>query len=596
MKYILLSILALSIANTGLSQTGPGGVGKVDGSSTLEYWIEANKGVTSSPITSVTDLSGNGVVNTILGDPTINSGAINGYNAMTFDGAGDYISTNLSINEATFKNLDVFAVYNFDGTSGAVWGEDNAGFDRFLVDADGAGLCNFATTSGGGCINDTRLFPASTPVISSVHFQEDVNNGSTAIVNGQTILTFSSNHGPEGSNNFDVGSIGTGNWQFNGDIAEVFVFSSALNSAQKVILHNYLSAKYNIPLIVVDAYNEDDAVNGNYDHEVFGIGRVNAGSMQTDAQGTGIVRILNPTGLDDNEFLMIGHDNGLKQATNTTDIPGTVQARFDRVWRASESHTQGAASIDVGAIDMRFDLTGTGAVTASDLRLLVDTNNNGLFSDETPISGATSLGGGVYQFAGVTAIADNLRFTVATINTTQTPLPIQLVSFSAVPLENKNVKLDWKTASELNNEYFTVERSINAQNWLVLETIEAKGDSQSSQLYTTLDQAPYKGTSYYRLKQTDFDGQFEYSQIRSVNIEISEINVYPNPSASTFSIVGNQSELREIKVYNLLGVDVTSQTRQISRNESRAVIDLMNLNSGVYFIKTGTAVKKVFKH
>jgi hypothetical protein len=98
--------------------------------------------------------------------------------------------------------------------------------------------------------------------------------------------------------------------------------------------------------------------------------------------------------------------------------------------------------VDVGSIDIRWDLTGKGAVTASDLRLLIDTDNDGTFADETPIPGATLIGGNVYGFSGVSAISNNLRFTIGTANSSQTPLPIELISFIAKPVDNRNVQLD----------------------------------------------------------------------------------------------------------------------------------------------------------
>ncbi|MGB4973315.1 MAG: T9SS type A sorting domain-containing protein [Cyclobacteriaceae bacterium] len=598
MKRTITFALSILISVTGYSQTGPGGIGSNDGTSTLELWVDANNGISgAAPITGWSDLSGNGIINTILGNPNINIGALNGYNAITFDGSGDYISTSLDISGGSFSQLEVFAVYSLTGTSGAVWGEDNGGYDRFLVDANGAGGCNFAVSNGTGCTNSATLFPTSTPTITSIHFQEDVISGSTAIVNGQTVFNFSSDHEVETSNLFDIGSIGSGSFAFNGDIAEVFVFGSFTNTAQRVIIHNYLSAKYNIALNAVDVYSEDDAINGNFDNEVAGIGRVNASNIHNDARGTGIVRILNPSGLGDNEFLMWGHDNGTQKATETTDIPAGVQARLDRVWRASEVNTSGTA-VDVGAINIRFDLAGLGTITSSDLRLLVDTDNDGVFIDETPISGATSLGSSIYQFAGVTAIANNSRFTLGTINTIQTPLPIELVSFSAKLLDKKLVKLDWQTATEVNNDYFTIERSQNGSDWQVMSRVNGAGNSSSFLTYSIIDSKPYFGISYYRLKQTDFDGQFEYSQISSVNIERSNnslVEIYPNPIIDQIAIVGSSSELEEVIIYNMYGKNVTVLTQLIENNGTQLIVDVTKLSTGIYYIKTKTTANKMYK-
>ncbi len=228
-----------------------------------------------------------------------------------------------------------------------------------------------------------------------------------------------STYNSHATHRFNIGGNTSGSNGFAGDVTEIIVFNNKINTAQRIIIENYLAAKYGLTLGANDIYTQDNPGNGNYDHDVAGIGRVNASNLHDDAQGTGIVRIVNPTNLDNNEFLMWGHNNGVQQAIEIADVPFPVQARFDRVWRVSEVNSTSTA-VDVGNIDVRFDLTGLGSVTASDLRLLVDTDNDGFFNDETPISGATSLGSNIYEFSGVSAIANNLRFTLGTINSSQT--------------------------------------------------------------------------------------------------------------------------------------------------------------------------------
>src|SRR5690606_10594300 len=93
---------------------------------------------------------------------------------------------------------------------------------------------------------------------------------------------------------FGIGRQAGESW--NGDIAEVIVFTTELNAAQRIIIDNYLAAKYGFTLGANDIYTMDNPGNGNYDYEVAGIGR--SGSLEhTNSQGTGIVRVLNPSGL-----------------------------------------------------------------------------------------------------------------------------------------------------------------------------------------------------------------------------------------------------------------------------------------------------------
>lgn len=580
------------------AQTGPGGVGNTNGSSTLEYWIDANNGlVGASPVSAWSDLSGNGVNNTIHGNPSLSANALNGYDAIDFDGSGDYITTNLNINAGTRPNLSVIAVYRPQtNNAGGVWGEDNGGWDRFLFDkANVNSTYADAVSNGQGPIsNIPNIFPVGSAVITTVTFQEDVNNGTRVYANSDEVRRFSSNHAPESSNTFAIGDIGSlgGAFHFNGDIAELMVYRHSLNTAQRIIINNYLSAKYGLSLAADDIYRQDASNRGNYDHDVAGIGRINPSNIHSQAQGTGIVRIANPSNLGNNEFLLWGHDNGTLQMNETSDIPATLLARLDRVWRVNEVNRSGSA-VNVGAVDMRFNLSGIAGVNATDLRLLVDTDNDGDFDDETPIAGATATGGNNYQFAGVTALTNNRRFTLGLFNV----LPIELLSFEAQITDEKQVELLWETASEINNDYFTIERSKDAVNWEVLGTLDAVGNSSQVEKYSLTDKQPLPTVSYYRLKQTDIDGQFSYSSIQSISLNENqtEVELYPNPTKGILRLSGVQTQLNTVEVYNALGQNVSTHVRISRIDEQSLELDLSALKAGTYYVKTADAMHKVHK-
>ena len=99
----------------------------------------------------------------------------------------------------------------------------------------------------------------------------------------------------------------------------------------------------------------------------------------------------------------------------------------------------------------------------------------------------------------------------------------------------------------------------------------------------------YDGISYYRLKQTDFDGQYKYSQIRSVSIEKLEkpqVNIYPNPSTSQITIEGTKSEIAVFSIYNTQGQDVSAFIRVAERTDFKLTMDISNLPKGIYIVKT----------
>jgi hypothetical protein len=101
-------------------------------------------------------------------------------------------------------------------------------------------------------------------------------------------------------------------------------------------------------------------------------------------------------------------------------------------------------------------------------------------------------------------------------------LPIELVSFEAKPTIYNTVDLTWVTASELNNDFFTIERSIDGLNWEIVDTLSGAGTTNQENNYKLTDKRPHFGLSYYRLKQTDFDGTTEIFYPKSVFIETKD--------------------------------------------------------------------------
>ncbi len=562
--------------------SGPGGVGTTDGASPLIYWIDANSGITgTSPITAWTDLSGNGVTNTINGDPSLTTASLNGRSVVTFDGTGDFIQTSLDISESTYPDLSIISIYVPSSTTGAgsVWGESNGDFDRAITSANGVGGCNQAVTDGAACNNDASLFPNSTSVITSVIFDEDAASGTEVYTNGNSVLTFTSNHSADApSTNMQIGNVGGGlSLPFIGDIAEVMVFGTIVNDAKRIIIENYLDAKYHndaAPAFSNDEYTMDNSANGDYDFEVAGIGQAADGSNHRDGQGPGVLRMWNPNDLDNGEFLMWGHDNTVINSTTTGDVDGTIiQERLSRVWGVSET------SGDVGTVSLSFDFSGVGgSPLGSNLRLLIDRDGDGFAdNDVTPIEGSVS--NGIAVFSNVN-LQDGDLITLGNTDVAIS-LPIELLEFEVFQ-EGANVVAEWKTASELNNDFFTLQRSEDANNWKTIIEMKGAGTTNETSSYQTVDVDPIRGIAYYRLKQTDFDGQFSYSPIKMVDTKfINDIKVYPNPSSGIFNISGIESDVVFISVLNILGQQVP-----FSINENNGIqVDLCDGPAGVYIVK-----------
>ncbi|MCJ8288438.1 MAG: T9SS type A sorting domain-containing protein [Crocinitomicaceae bacterium] len=175
-------------------------------------------------------------------------------------------------------------------------------------------------------------------------------------------------------------------------------------------------------------------------------------------------------------------------------------------------------------------------------------------------------------------------------------LPIELNDFYATVEPNNSVRLNWSTFSEYNNDYFTVERSRFGLFWEEVRHVQGAENSQQWNEYLTFDTNPMNGMSYYRLRQTDFDGQMTFSDLRSVNINGSQLEVFPNPTNAKLTLTGNALELETIRIYTVLGQDVTSMVKIINQTRNEVSIDLSNLESGLYSLQTKTNCVKIIKN
>ncbi|MBI2279100.1 MAG: T9SS type A sorting domain-containing protein [Bacteroidetes bacterium] len=597
-KIYLYIILIFSFPTTLLvAQTGPGGVGN---SSNNVLWLSGDgdfftdAGVTTAvngqQVQQWNDRSGNNyhANQTILANkPIYQSNISNGIGGLKFTGNMFIDGPNLGLN-----STDGYSYFIVFKDTVSVPGGLNDGNGHFILDRTTAtnNLVSLKPITGnfygfqkrnnaggglGGCLTTTSV-NTNTKIIGMFR---NYNVNYQIHYDGQIQNTIADSDGPTNPPNPRIGRHATtANGGLRGYINEFIVYNYALNTAQTVLINNYLTAKYGLTLGANDIYVQDNPANGDFDFDVAGIGRIDISNYNNAAQSN-IVKILNANNLDDNEFLIFGHNNLVAQAINYTDIPSSIESRFERIWRVSEVNISGV-SVDVGNIDLQFDLTNLGTVNSTDLRLLVDTDNDGSFADETPIAGATSLGSNIYQFSGVSSIVNNVRFTIGTIDKTQTPLPIKLVSFDATLIKN-NVQIVWKTETEINNDYFTIERGSNLEYWESVKEVKGAGNSNSVLSYSTVDQKPLEGISYYRLKQTDFNGEYSYSKIAVVNYKyLTDISIYPNPVKDVLNIKSNCNDC-QIKVYSTVGQLIYSgNSKEINTsNWTKGIYELVIFNS-----------------
>ena len=166
-------------------------------------------------------------------------------------------------------------------------------------------------------------------------------------------------------------------------------------------------------------------------------------------------------------------------------------------------------------------------------------------------------------------------------------LPIELLSFNAVLEKDNTVLCKWATATEINNDYFTIEHSKDAIVWETVLTVKGAGNSREKIEYIEHDYHPYSGISYYRMKQTDFDGKYSYSQIESINTTASDFNlttIYPNPAENYIIVQNNKVEIITIKIIDAIGRNISATINYIEKGANYSKLDISNLDSGVYYL------------
>jgi hypothetical protein len=266
-------------------------------------------------------------------------------------------------------------------------------------------------------------------------------------------------------------------------------------------------------------------------------------------------------------------------------LPGTIERVSGvRYWVINRS---AVANLTSATATLYYGIgTSDGVTDPANLRV-VKTNGAGTVWFD---AGGTGSAAGT----GTITSAPFATFSVITLgNATggSNPLPIQLKSFEAKPMANK-VDIQWVTASELNNDYFTLERSSDGQEFAEVVRIPGKGTKQTESSYDFLDDRPIIGRSYYRLKQTDFDKKSSYSKIVLVELALGqnpEVVVYPNPTTEeTFSVQMNgfiPEESVQVKLSDSMGRILFTEQTTVSSSELHEIrINKAGLAPGVYIL------------
>uniref|UniRef100_UPI00164F80D9 proprotein convertase P-domain-containing protein n=1 Tax=Algibacter pacificus TaxID=2599389 RepID=UPI00164F80D9 len=399
---------------------GPGGVGHTNGTSPLVLWTNPND-ITESdddPLVSWMDLSGYGSnlsQSNASYQPIIKKNVVNGYDVVRFEtgnrrliktGFSNFPTTAISgfyVNKTNDTGSNKDGILSYASTTSdnnfLIYRSDDLRMYRdgvksrtFDLNADNSqwNIVEFAWTSYGGNSRMSLNGAEGTSV--------DANQNSIPLTAGGDFALAGEQDGSSSPYSFDSSQA------HQGDFSEIILFNTYITDAERIIVSNYLSAKYDITIDAsIDFYDEDE--NGDFDHDVAGIGQASDGSKHTDSQGTGIIRIKEPETLTDGDFLFWGRNNKTDYTfqTNTDNY----KERISSNWRVSKTNGVGLDDVTV-----EIDMTGIDISQKQDcvpLQLVVD-NDAELLTPER-IYNLSNTAGDIYQATNV-LLSDNDYFTL----------------------------------------------------------------------------------------------------------------------------------------------------------------------------------------
>ena len=440
--------------NDGAGFRGPGGVGNLSAQTAL--WLRAddsNSGFSNGAAVSSwidqTDNSNDGFQNDTNSQPLFLTNQMNNRPALSFDGSNDLIALNDTEDINIGGPYDKKTIYvafrtSTDVTSRQMLYEEGGGVRGLSIYIlDGTlyiGGYNQIDDDGGA----TTPWPASTPPftiniqrtvlpntnyfvvlqydfeVDGVGFNGEVRGGLngealTALAGGGRLFNHPDDIGIGATNGgtvyHDISSSNTRS-PFTGVISEVIVTNIVYNEAQRRIVYNYLGTKYDIDIASEDIYDHQ----GQHSYDIVGIGRTDAANTHNDAQGTGIIRINNPSSLSDNEFLLIGHDNRSITSWVSTEVPDNNTSGYRRVlreWRADMVGSVGGITMTLSASNFSSPPVGF----EENYAVLVDDDGDFTTGASVFQMSETSPGSGEYSVNNIDLSGDKY-FTFALISGT----------------------------------------------------------------------------------------------------------------------------------------------------------------------------------
>ncbi|HLN21844.1 MAG TPA: LamG-like jellyroll fold domain-containing protein [Bacteroidales bacterium] len=329
---------------TCFAQTGPGGVGSAESSSSLKMWLRADRNVSYDNLKNViswTDFSSNGHVLSGSGtNPLFVGNSLNLMPAVNFNSDAAGLKTAALTGSLLFSsagNTIFFVKKSVSGSCFFDWQSSAVNQVSFTLSGNKE-VFNFPDNSTGSLTGNTDIsgnWHILTNTIDGSN-QSIYLDGITDAVKANTLSLNTSS-----SANLFIGTLdGTATGGWTGLISELIIFNNSLNTASRILIENYLSAKYNIP-VSNDHYAGDDAGNGNYDQDVAGIGAETDGKNSASNSSGMYLRESFSNPLTGGNYILSGHSGALKQVTSS-DVSGGAELRWNRSWFIDKTGTTGA--------------------------------------------------------------------------------------------------------------------------------------------------------------------------------------------------------------------------------------------------------------
>jgi len=168
------------------------------------------------------------------------------------------------------------------------------------------------------------------------------------------------------------------------------------------------------------------------------------------------------------------------------------------------------------------------------------------------------------------------------------PLPVEFLNITATQ-KGAGVSINWSTASESNNKYFDIEKSIDGSTWTTLSSLNGAGNSSTVKSYAAYDAKPVAGLNYYRIKQVDVDGKFKFSPVAKVKISIEKtgVSVLANPFVNNITVdfLSNSNQFVNVKLSDVSGKVISTEKWKLTKGSSRSMLNnVANIQRGMYIL------------